>query len=99
MRQAGARKSSGQTAHKVFLLIALLLFSEALLGRLFASETNPEGGAFLRLLWLPLYGFAAVAMAMRWRSLTILALRSPALMGLIFLAFISALCSIDPTTS
>ena len=99
MRTRRAQQTAGATAYKVFLLIALLLFSEALLGRLFASETNPEGGAFLRLMWLPLYGFAAVGMAMRWRSLVVLCTRSPALMGLIFLAFISALWSIDPFTS
>ena len=85
--------------HQGILLISLLLFSEALLGRLFASETNPEGGAFLRLLWLPLYAFAAAGMAVHWKKLAIFAMRSPFLIAVIGMAMCSMLWSIDPATS
>ena len=33
--------------------ICLVLFTEGLLPRLFASEYNTDSSAFLRLLWLP----------------------------------------------
>ena len=46
----------------------MLLFSEALLSRIFATPENPEGGAFLRFLWLPIYGYAAIAIVVRWRD-------------------------------
>lgn len=84
---------------KIAVIISLLMFSEALLGRLFASETNLEGGAFLRYLWLPFYGYAALAMALRWRDLLTIALRSPALVALAVLAMMSMAWSIDPGTS
>lgn len=81
------------------MLVALLLFSEALLGRLFASETNPEGGAFLRFMWLPIYAYAAIAVSMRWRSFLAICSKSPALIALAGLAVVSAAWSIDPGTS
>ncbi|MAK62235.1 MAG: polymerase [Ponticaulis sp.] len=81
------------------ILIALLLFSEALLGRLFASEQNPEGGVFLRFLWLPIYAYAAIAVSVRWRSFLTICSKSPALVILSLLAFVSAAWSIDPSTS
>ncbi|MAT34532.1 MAG: polymerase [Ponticaulis sp.] len=79
--------------------VCLLMFSEALLGRLFATEQNPEGGAFLRFLWLPIYGYAAVAMCAKWRDFLSIFFRSPALLALALMAVASAAWSIDPSTS
>ena len=79
--------------------VSLLLFSEALLGRIFATPENPEGGAFLRFLWLPIYGFGAVAIMARWRDFAAIVIRSPALVALSCLAVASMFWSVDPGTS
>lgn len=77
----------------------LLLFSQALLGRLFATADNPEGGAILRFLWLPIYAYAAVAVVAKWREISAIIVRSPGLFLLSFMAVASMLWSIDPSTS
>lgn len=77
----------------------MLLFSEALLSRIFATPENPEGGAFLRFLWLPIYGYAAIAIVVRWRDFVAMVVRSPALVLLALLAVASMFWSIDPSTS
>ena len=79
--------------------VSWLLFSEALLGRIFATPENPEGGAFLRFLWLPIYGFGAVAIMARWRDFAAIVIRSPALVALSCLAVASMFWSVDPGTS
>lgn len=85
-----------ETALVVFLL---LLFSEALLGRLFATEQNPEGGAFLRFMWLPVYGVTLCMLFVHRENLSRILLRSPALVLLVLLTLCSALWSLDPATS
>ena len=82
-----------------FVGLFLLLFSEALLSRIFATPENPEGGAFLRFLWLPIYAFGAIAMAIKWRDLMSIMFRSPALIALSLLAVASMFWSVDPGTS
>ncbi len=42
------------------ILVALFLFSEALLGPLLAPDGNDEASVILRLMWLPVYGFTAL---------------------------------------
>lgn len=83
----------------VFALIALLLFSQALLGRLFTTPENPEGGAFLRFMWLPIYVLTFFALARHWRNVLAAVRRSPLLIGISVLAILSALWSLDPGTS
>ncbi len=82
-----------------FLLVALLLFSEALLGRLFTTPENPEGGTILRLMWLPVYGMTFLALAFRWREFLTVLQKSPLLILLSVLAILSAMWSLDPATS
>ncbi len=81
------------------IVLGLLLFSQALLGRLFASEDNPEGGAILRFLWLPVYGYCMIMLALNWRKVFTIISRAPFLTLLSVLAMLSALWSIDPGTS
>lgn len=86
-------------AELVVITLCLLLFSEALLGRLFATQQNPEGGAFLRFLWLPIYAYAFAALFFRWRNFLAIFQRSPALLLLALMAIASMAWSIDPSTS
>ncbi len=80
-------------------VLALLLFSQGLLGPLFTDPTDPDGGEALRLIWPPVYlitlGLIALHPAAVWRVI----LRSWPLVLLACLTLISALWSIDPGTS
>jgi len=46
-------------------VILLLLYSQGLIGPLFADESNPEGSAILRLIWLPVYAITLILMLAR----------------------------------
>lgn len=81
------------------VVLVLLLFSEGLLGRLFATPENPEGGVFLRLLWLPVYAYTICALAFNARAIATIIVRSPFLILLACLAIASFAWSIDPSTS
>jgi exopolysaccharide production protein ExoQ len=39
-----------------FSILFLFLFSQGLIGPLFADESNPDSSVVLRLMWLPIYG-------------------------------------------
>ena len=84
---------------KALIVLLLLLFSQALLGRLFASPDNPEGSPLLRMMWLPVYGFTFVMIGLRWRPIASICMRNPFLVLLSVLALCSALWSLDPSTS
>lgn len=92
-------KTSPGKLEKGFIVFFLLLFSQALLGRILASPANPEGSTLLRVMWLPVYGFTLVMIALRWRPVLAIVLRSPFLVLLSFLTLFSALWSLDPGTS
>ena len=80
-------------------LMALLLFSQGLLGPLFTDPTDPDGAEALRLIWPPVYlltlGLIALHPAKVWRVV----LRSWPLVLLACLTLISAAWSIDPATT
>ena len=99
MSRSIAPAISLRTLEYCAIILFLLMFSQALLGRLFASEENPEGGAFLRYIWLPIYGYAVLALALRWRNFLTILLRSPGLTIICLMAVASMLWSIDPGTS
>jgi exopolysaccharide production protein ExoQ len=84
---------------KWVIIFLLLLFSQALLGRVFASEDNPEGSILLRAMWLPVYGYTLIMLGLRWRQLMSISGRLPFLVILSGLAMLSALWSFDPATS
>ncbi|MFC6197408.1 O-antigen ligase family protein [Ponticaulis profundi] len=96
--QAPAR-TFWRDAEKGIIVFCLLLFSQALLGRLFATEENPEGGAFLRFIWLPIYAYVMCQIVLNWRNMTAIVLRSPFLVALAVLSMASMMWSLDPGTS
>ncbi|MEM5518201.1 O-antigen ligase [Henriciella sp. AS95] len=73
----------------------LVLFTEGLLPRLFASEENPESG-FLRLLWLPVYGLVGMGALWKLPQMFRAALRMPFLLFILLLACASVAWSINP---
>lgn len=77
--------------------ICLVLFSEGLLPRLFASEYDTDSSAFLRLLWLPVYGLVAIGCLWKVRTMVSLAVRMPFLIALLAVTAASFLWSIDPS--
>lgn len=85
-----------RAARYVLLVVLLLLFSEALLPRLFSSETDTEGSVFLRYLWLPTYFCIFMLGVSRWRQMSQIIARVPFLAGLMILSLVSVLWSIDP---
>lgn len=80
-------------------LIALLLFSNALLGPLLSSESDPEGNPALRLIWPPVYALTLILILLRpldfWRTL----LRAWPIVVIGALPMVSTVWSIDPAMS
>lgn len=76
--------------------ICLVLFTEGLLPRLFASEYDTDSSAFLRLLWLPVYGLVAIGCLWKFRTMVSLAARMPFLIALLAVTAASFLWSLDP---
>ena len=73
----------------------LVLFTEGLLPRLFASEENPDSG-FLRLLWLPVYGLVGLGALWKLPDMFRAAIRMPFLLFILGLACASVIWSINP---
>lgn len=73
----------------------LVLFTEGLLPRLFASEENPDSG-FLRLLWLPVYGLVGLGALWKLPDMFRAAIRMPFLLFILGLACASVMWSINP---
>ena len=77
------------------VFLCLVMFTEGLLPRLLASETNPES-TLLRLMWLPVYGLiilGCASMPVRFFSAI---LRLPFLIFILILACASVTWSIEP---
>ena len=91
--------TSFKDIEKGVILFCLLLFSQALLSRIFGSEDDPEGGSFLRYMWLPIYAYAMCATAIYWRNMWAIVQRCPFLVALSVLSMASMLWSLDPSTS
>ena len=77
-------------------LLALLLFSQALIGPLFADPLDPETSEGLRLLWPPVYLATLVLIAARPLMTLSLVVKAWPLAVLVALTMISAAWSIDP---
>lgn len=80
-------------------LVLMLLFSQALIGPLLISETDPDGGEALRLIWPPVYLVALVLIALNPALVMRVMMRSWPLVLLGALTLISAVWSIDPGTT
>lgn len=50
---------------RAFVVLAMLLYSSALLPVLFAKDADPESSAILRIIWLPVYAVTQLAMLAR----------------------------------
>lgn len=92
------RPSYPSAAEKTFTILFLLLFSEALLSRVWGVDPNAfnvgEGSPWLRYTWYPAYLFAALAGALCWRGVVIAIARAPVLLLLPVLAILSAQWSV-----
>jgi len=77
-------------------VLAILLFSQALLGPLLVDPLKPDAAEALRLVWLPVYGVTLLVIAMRPLAVLETALRAWPLMLLALLAALSTFWSIDP---
>ena len=78
------------------VFVCLVLFTEGLLPRLFADQYNPESSAFLRLLWIPVYGLVIAGCLWKIRTLFAATIRLPFLIGLLAVTSASFLWSLDP---
>lgn len=77
-------------------VIAVLLFSQALLGPLLVDPLKPDTAEALRLVWLPVYGVTLLLVAMRPLAFLDTALRAWPLVALAVLGALSTFWSIDP---
>ena len=77
-------------------VIALLLFSQALLGPLLADPEQPDASEALRLVWLPVYGVTLLLVAVRPLAVLDVMIRAWPLVALALLAALSTFWSLDP---
>ena len=97
--QQSADRRQRSIAVMAALVMLLILFSEGFVQRLIAPEIETDGNIILRFMWLPVYGVVLALCLPRLKDIIGLALRTPALMGLVALASVSFLWSIDPSLS
>ena len=97
--QQAADRRQRSIAVMAALVTLLILFSEGFVQRLIAPEIEADGNIILRFMWLPVYGVVLALCLTRLKDIIHLALRTPALMGLVALASVSFLWSIDPSLS
>lgn len=98
-RHTDAARQTYSATELGLLFAILIMFSEGILPRLFAAEESAEGSPILRLMWLPVYALTLVALAWRAKEVGRVILRMPFMIGLLCLAALSFLWSIDPDLS
>ncbi|WP_300380944.1 O-antigen ligase [Henriciella sp.] len=82
-------------AEYALVFVCLVVFTEGLLPRLFASESDPES-TFLRLLWLPVYALIGIGCAATLPRFLKTVVRLPFLVFILTLACLSWTWSINP---
>ena len=100
--QAGAapdRTTLPDVLELAFPGVVLLLLSEALLGPVFNPTQSPDPPAWLRQLWLPVYGLTAVVVAARLQLMSRVFWGGLLLVPLMLLAVLSTEWSILPDTT
>mgnify|MGYP006274956763 CR=1 FL=1 len=95
-RTAAPRLAGWPALEAGLALLAMLLFSQALLGPLLADPADPDGGAVLRLIWPPVYLLALGLIALNPAPVLRTAARAWPLLLLGALTLISSAWSIDP---
>ena len=98
LRQAPALPLGG-AIERAGAFIALFLFSQGLVGPLFADPADPESSVVLRLIWLPVYAITLVFMALHPGRTVGALLRSPAILALAALTLLSVMWSVAPDVS
>lgn len=94
-RSAVPRLTFLPLAEAALAVLAILLFSQALLGPLLVDPLRPDAGEALRLVWLPVYGLTLLLIAVRPLALLETMLRAWPLIALALLAALSTFWSID----
>ena len=95
-REAAPRLSVWPAIEAGLALLAMLLFSQALLGPLIAEPNDPDGAAVLRLVWPPVYALTLGLMALNPGAVLTVATRAWPLLLLGGLTLASAAWSLDP---
>ena len=98
LRQAPGLRFAGLLEGAVTVLF-LFLFSQALIGPLFADPADPESSAVLRLIWLPVYAVTLVLAVARPGAILRTLSGNLALVVLVGLTAVSVIWSIDPSTT
>lgn len=78
------------------MIVLLLMFSQGVLPRLFASEEDVEGSSVLRLLWFPAYAVMLLLAIVKWRTVLKAIGHMPFLILLLMLCAATTMWSIEP---
>ena len=81
------------------VVACLFLFSQALIGPLFADAAGAEDSKILRLIWLPVYGATMVMAVARPGAMLRTLAGNWLMLGLVGLTLLSVTWSIDPDTT
>lgn len=80
-------------------MVLLFLFSQALIGPLFADEANPDASAILRLMWLPVYAVTLILMIARPGAILRSIFTNWLVLALVGLTAVSVMWSVEPGTT
>ncbi|MCR9268283.1 MAG: hypothetical protein NXI03_12000, partial [Alphaproteobacteria bacterium] len=80
-------------------VLCLFLFSQGLIGPLFADPENPESSVVLRLIWLPVYGVTLALILARPGSFLAAMGRNKLILLVTGMTMLSVLWSIAPDTT
>jgi exopolysaccharide production protein ExoQ len=80
-------------------VLFLFLFSQALIGPLFADPLNPDASDVLRLIWLPVYAVTLIMVLFRPGAFTSVLTGNLLILALVSLTAISVIWSVSPDTT
>jgi len=80
-------------------VLFLFLYSQGLIGPLFADSANPEASVVLRLMWLPVYAVTAILILARPGAMLRTLLSNGLILLLVALTAVSVLWSVFPETT
>lgn len=80
-------------------IACLFLFSQGLIGPLFADPANPESSDVLRLIWLPVYAVTLVLAVARPGAMMSTLTRNWLILAVTMMTMVSVVWSIDPDTT
>ena len=80
-------------------IACLFLFSQGLIGPLFADPANPESSDVLRLIWLPVYAVTLLLAVARPGAMMSTLTRNWLILAVTMMTLVSVVWSIDPDTT